>query len=235
MKLLAVVTVSLNTTMSFAAADIALNASVDQGASFSGVPSMQAANDHRARARRLLDTGDMVGAISEFTAAVAMYDRIGAPDDAADAMTWLGWTLGRSAQYQAAIDAFQDAADRWHKLGVADKQILALNNQAKQYEALKQWDAAIRVYQQVLPLVADLKNATGEGITLDNIASAYQDLEQFEQALAYRNRALTALRTAAGPETLSLALRNTHAPKSRSSRGDDSCARRARACGRRWC
>jgi tetratricopeptide (TPR) repeat protein len=93
-------------------------------------------------------------------------------------------------EQQQAIDAFEEAIDRYRGLNKRSTLASLLNNFGSFLLYQSRYDDAINFYQQSLEIEREIGNRQGEANSLCNLGNAYQSLREYQRAINFYQRSL---------------------------------------------
>ena len=112
----------------------------------------------------------------------------------ADRLREQGNQQGKTSQFQAAIQSYQQALAIYREIGDRKGEAGSLNNLGLAYSYLRQYRQAIEFYQQCLAIVREIGNHRVEGISLVNLGNAYNNLRQYQKAIEFLQQGLAIAR-----------------------------------------
>jgi tetratricopeptide (TPR) repeat protein len=93
-------------------------------------------------------------------------------------------------EQQQAIDAFEEAIDRYRVLNKKSTLAYILNKFGNFLYNLSQYKEAIKFHQQSLEIQREIDNRSGEAASLGNLGNAYQALGEYQQAINFHQQSL---------------------------------------------
>lgn len=149
------------------------------------------------------------------------------------ALTWvnLAWAHDNLADYQAALDAYANALERFDALGRPGGRATALAGVGRIYHALGAWDRAVDAHRQALDAWTAEGQAFGEAVAWSNIGRALDAAGDVRGAERAFRDAWTAADAAGGRRAAQIALRLAGALR-RQGRADEARAWLDRAAER---
>ena len=106
----------------------------------------------------------------------------------------LGSGYFRLAQFEKAIEYYEQALDISREIGDRREEGLRLGNLGNAYYSLGQVDKAIEYYEQALVISREIGDRFGEGQDFGSLGIAYSDLGQIDKAIEYYKQALVIAR-----------------------------------------
>jgi tetratricopeptide (TPR) repeat protein len=117
-------------------------------------------------------------------------------DEEAERLLYQGFDELEANQYQAALQSFQAALERFRQNGDRYYEATVLNMLGIVYDSMGQSQQAIEYYQQALPLHRAMSSLDGEAAALYNLGFVYASINQPQQAIEYYQQALPLYRAA---------------------------------------
>ncbi len=93
-------------------------------------------------------------------------------------------------EQQQAIDAFEEAIDRYRSLNKKSALSSTLNKFGNFLDAISRYREAIDFYQQSLEIQREIGNRQGEADSLSNLGSAYNSLGEYQRAIDFYQQSL---------------------------------------------
>jgi len=115
-------------------------------------------------------------------------------DSSCDVLFQSGITLYRQANYQDAVQKFQEALTCYQEIDDRQGEGNSLGNLGIAYESLGQYATAIEHHEQALAIARDIGDRQGKGTHLSNLGNAYGSMGQYATAIKYYEQALTIAR-----------------------------------------
>jgi len=157
--------------------------------------------EEKLRGDELLDEGlslyrkgQWKGAISKWTEAEKIFDKLGDEAGKASAFNNLGNFYDSTGEYREALEYFKQALEIFKRLGFVEGEAKNLNNVGVVYRHLGQYAEALNYFQRALETYRRLGFESGEAMTLPNIGLVYDNLGQYDEALDYHQQALEKFR-----------------------------------------
>jgi tetratricopeptide (TPR) repeat protein len=115
-------------------------------------------------------------------------------DSWCNALLQSGITLYRQANYQRAVQKFQDALTCYQEIDNRQGEGNSLGALGVAYGSLGQYTTAIKYHEQALAIARDIGDRQGEGNHLGNLGNVYESLGQYETAIEHHEQALAIAR-----------------------------------------
>jgi CHAT domain-containing protein/tetratricopeptide (TPR) repeat protein len=96
----------------------------------------------------------------------------------------------KRAEYQQALESFQEALVLFQSVGDRSSEGKSLNNIGFIYNSLGQYPEALKFYQQALTIYKEVRDRPQQGITLNNIGLIYSNNRQYDEAFKFYQQAL---------------------------------------------
>ncbi len=101
-----------------------------------------------------------------------------------------GETINLEQEQQQAIDAFEEAIDRYRKLNKHSALAITLNNFGGFLKSMSLYEPAIKSYQQSLYICREIGDQNCEGASLCSLGAIYKLLEQPQRAIEFYQQSL---------------------------------------------
>jgi CHAT domain-containing protein/tetratricopeptide (TPR) repeat protein len=129
-------------------------------------------------------------AIAQVTETLQISQSVSEQKTEADRLFQQGVEQYQSNQFQAALQALQQALGTYQEIGDRAGEGKTLVGIGAVYSSLGQYSQALEKFQQVLVISREMSDRAQEGTTLNNMGAVYRNLGQYPQALEHYQQAL---------------------------------------------
>jgi CHAT domain-containing protein/tetratricopeptide (TPR) repeat protein len=120
----------------------------------------------------------------------------------------MGLALSQLAEYQEALQRYDEAASIRHEIGDRFKEGQSLHNIGSVYYYLANYPKSLEYYERALPMRAASGDRNGEAFSLSSIGLVHQSMGDAERGLEYYARAIELWRAVANRAGEALGLHN---------------------------
>jgi len=100
----------------------------------------------------------------------------------------------RLAEYEQAIDFYEQSLAISREIGARQREAYSLNRLGAAYYLLAEYEQAIDFYDQSLAIFREIGDSQGEANSLDNLGFAYNSLAEYERGIEFHDQSLAIFR-----------------------------------------